>query len=125
MTALAETNPLSPSPNQTLLAPAPTRMLAPPPHREVSDMEFEDVVRGALEAVEGTLLFKVRVGSGSDVQHVAAAAVGIGDGRQYLLLTLPLSGGALKVETAARSENPLARIAESYAGLMDVFKAAA
>ena len=45
--------------------------------------------------------------------------------RQFLLLTLPISGGALKVETAARSTNPVARIAAAYAGLMDAFKAAA
>jgi hypothetical protein len=41
------------------------------------------------------------------------------------LLTLPIDGGQLKVETVARSASPLARIAASYAGLMDVFKAAA
>lgn len=109
---------------QVLLAPAQTRLL-PPPRRSVSDSEFEDTVRGALESVGGTLLFKVTLDTGPDAQHIAAAAVGVGTGKQFLLLTLPLSGGALKVETAARSSSPLAGIAESYAGLMDVFQAAA
>ena len=71
------------------------------------------------------LLFKVRLGTGEEGHHVAAAVVGDGEARQFLLLTLPASGGPLKVETAARSGNPLAGIAASYAGLMDVFKAAA
>ena len=46
-------------------------------------------------------------------------------GRQFLLLTLPAGGGQLKVETAAQQRQPARRIAASYAGLMDVFKAAA
>ena len=50
----------------------------------------------------------------------------LGENRQFLLLTLPAQGGGqLKVETTSRSDSPLARIAESYAGLMDVLKAAA
>lgn len=95
------------------------------PHQEVSEKDFEDVVRGALEAVGGTLLFKVKIGESSEGEHVAAAAVGDGKGRQFLLLTLPAGGGHLKVETAAKSESPLAHIAASYAGLMDAFQAAA
>ncbi|MDQ2634770.1 MAG: hypothetical protein M3Y78_13650 [Pseudomonadota bacterium] len=108
------------------LLPAPdTRLLSPPSEREVSDDDFEEVVRGALEAVGGTLLFKMKVGADGQAHHAAAAAVGLGHSRQFLLLTLPAQGGQLKVETTSRSESPLARIAESYAGLMDVLKAAA
>jgi hypothetical protein len=109
---------------QTLLAAADTKLLAPPEH-EVSDNDFEEVVRGALEAVGGTLLFKMKVGADDEAHHAAAAAVGLGEGRQFLLLTLPTHGGQLKVETTSRSNSPLAGIAESYAGLMDVLKAAA
>ena len=58
-------------------------------------------------------------------EHVAAASIGDGSRRQFLLLTLPTSGGALKVETTSSSSNPVAGIAAAYAGLMDVFKAAA
>ena len=111
---------------QALIAPSDTKLLAPPASQEVSDNDFEEVVRGALEAVGGTLLFKIKVGADSGAQHAAAAAVGLGDSRQFLLLTLPAQGGGqLKVETTSRSNSPLARIAESYAGLMDVLKAAA
>ena len=112
-------------PEAQLLLPAPqTRLLAAPRH-DVSDQDFEEVVRGALESVGGSLLFKMRLAEGGQGQHVAAAAVGSGDARQFLLLTLAEAGGQLKVEPAARSGNPLATIAASYAGLMDAFQAAA
>jgi hypothetical protein len=108
---------------QTLLAAADAELLAP--EREVSDDDFEKVVRGALEAVGGRLLFKMKVGADDEAHHAAAASVGLGESRQFLLLTLPAHGGQLKVETTSRSSSPLAQIAESYAGLMDVLKVAA
>ena len=82
-------------------------------------------MRGALDAVGGTLLFKMTVEAEGAAHHAAAAAVGTGETRQFLLLTLPVNGGRLRVETTARSASPLAGIAASYAGLLDVFKAAA
>ena len=123
-------NPVDHHPEPTteapILLPAPdTERLAPMESHEVSDNDFEEVVRGALEAVGGTLLFKMKVGADDEAHHAAAAAVGLGNNRQFLLLTLPTHGGQLKVETTSRSKSPLARIAESYAGLMDVLKAAA
>jgi hypothetical protein len=96
-----------------------------PEDKAVSQEEFAEVVGGALEAVGGRLLFKMQVGTEAERQHVAAASVGDGEKRQFLLLTLPASGGALKVETTASSKNPIAGIAAAYAGLMDVFQAAA
>ena len=98
--------------------------LTPDP-KAVSDDQFAEVVGGALEAVGGTLLFKMCVDKDGESQHVAAACIGDGGNRQFLLLTLPTAGGALKVETAARSTNPVAGIAAAYAGLMDAFQAAA
>ena len=123
-------NPVDHHPEPTteapILLPAPdTERLAPMESHEVSDNDFEEVVRGALEAVGGTLLYKMKVGADNEAHHAAAAAVGLGESRQFLLLTLPTHGGQLKVETTSRSKSPLARIAESYAGLMDVLKAAA
>ena len=91
----------------------------------ISEDEFVELVGGALEAVGGTLLFKMCVQNEGESQHVAAACVGDGGNRQFLLLTLPTGGGALKVETASRSTNPVAGIAAAYAGLMDAFQAAA
>lgn len=96
-----------------------------PTTKIVSEEEFIEVVGGALEAVGGQLLFKMCVENDGEGQHVAAAAVGDGGDRQFLLLTLPTGGGPLKVETASRSTNPVAGIAAAYAGLMDAFKTAA
>jgi hypothetical protein len=96
-----------------------------PEAKTVSEDEFVEVVGGALEAVGGTLLFKMCVKGEGEGQHVAAASVGDGGNRQFLLLTLPTGGGALKVETTSKSSNPVAGIAAAYAGLMDVFQAAA
>ena len=112
-------------PESLVLLPTQETKLMAPPRRDISEADFEEVVRGALEAVGGTLLFKMRIDTEGQAHHAAAAAVGVGESRQFLLLTLPMEGGQLKVETAARSASPLARIAASYAGLMDVFKAAA
>ncbi|MER9926269.1 hypothetical protein NKJ84_25840 [Mesorhizobium sp. M0048] len=96
-----------------------------PDAKTVSEDEFVEVVGGALEAVGGTLLFKMCVENEGEGQHVAAACVGDGGNRQFLLLTLPTSGGALKVETTSKSTNPVAGIAAAYAGLLDAFQAAA
>jgi hypothetical protein len=99
--------------------------LAPDKGETVTQDAFAEVVDGALEAVGGRLLFKMQVEADGQRQHVAAASVGDGDQRQFLLLTLPVDGGALKVETAAKSTSPAAGIAAAYAGLMDVLQAAA
>ena len=48
-----------------------------------------------------------------------------GPARQFLVLSLPVAGGKLSVETAARSRNPVAGIAAAYAGLADAFAHAA
>jgi hypothetical protein len=96
-----------------------------PPGKGVSQEEFAEVVAGALEAVGGRLLFKMEIGTEGERQHLAAASVGEGERRQFLLLSLPVGGGKLKVESAASSENPVANITAAYAGLMDVLQAAA
>jgi len=96
-----------------------------PPGKGVSQEEFAEVVAGALEAVGGRLLFKMEIGTEGERRHLAAASVGEGERRQFLLLSLPVGGGKLKVESAASSENPVANITAAYAGLMDVLQAAA
>ena len=123
-TQTAATQPDRTAKGAVLLEPGETESAASP-GTEVTDEEFAKVVRGALEAVGGTLLFKVRIGTGQTAHNVAAASVGGGDGRQFLLLSLPATGGQLKVEMAVRSASPLAGIAASYAGLMDALQAAA
>jgi hypothetical protein len=90
----------------------------------ISDETFEYLVRQALDAVHGTMLFKIRLGDDDNGHHVAAASIGeVGD-QQFLVLTLPVGGGRLRVETAAKSESPVARIVASYAGLALAFAAA-
>ena len=91
----------------------------------VSDETFEYLVRQALDAVHGIMLFKMRLDDDSGGQHVAAASIGEGRNQQFLVLTLPVVGGRLRVETAAKSKSPVARIVASYAGLAQAFAAAA
>lgn len=106
-----------------LLPPATIMMLPTGPC--VSEEDFADIVQTALDAVGGTLLFRDRIAVDDKDEHVAAAFVDDGSQRQFVLLSLDAAGGKLRVETVARSDCPLARIAESYAGLLDAFKAAA
>jgi hypothetical protein len=91
----------------------------------VSDQAFEEVVSGALGAVGGTLLFKMRVDQAKEPHHAAAAFVGQGESRQFLILTMPIAGGHLSVETTAKSKSPIAGIAAAYANLADAFSHAA
>lgn len=118
------TGPVAHTQGVILLPPPHTRLLEAP-NRIVSDNEFDDIVRGALSAVGGKLLFKIVIDVDGKPHHAAAASVGEGELRQFLLLTLPVHGGHLQVETTTRSSSPLAGIAASYAGLLDVLKAAA
>lgn len=92
---------------------------------DVSEAEFTQMVDDALEAVGGILLFKMRLDEDGDDKHVAAASIGDGARRQFLLLSLPVSGGKLKVESASRSSSPLAKLAEAYVGVVEAFRAAA
>ncbi|CAI2935742.1 hypothetical protein N7E70_023725 [Aminobacter sp. NyZ550] len=91
----------------------------------VTEEEFTQLVDDALEAVGGILLFKMRIDDDGEDKHVAAASIGDGARRQFLLLSLPVSGGKLKVESASRSTSPLAKLAEAYVGVVEAFRAAA
>jgi len=91
----------------------------------VSESEFAHMVDDALEAVGGILLFKMRLDEAGEDKHVAAASIGDGARRQFLLLSLPVTGGKLKVESASRSTSPLAKLAEAYVGVVEAFRAAA
>ena len=114
---------LNPDSPVLLLPPATIMMLPTGPC--VSEEDFADIVQTALEAVGGTFLFKDRIAVDDRDEHVAAAFVDDGNERQFVLLSLDAAGGRLRVETVSGSERPLARIAESYAGLLDAFNTAA
>lgn len=93
-------------------------------NQNLVSMGFEDSIRAALEKTGGEILFQMRV-ENEDCQRVAAVRIGQGEERELALVIMPPDGGLMRVEPLARSTNPLARITESYAGLMDVFRAAA
>ena len=93
-------------------------------NQNLVSLGFEESIRAALEGTGGEMLFQMRLEDG-DCQRVAAVRIGNGDEREFALVIMPPGGGIMRVEPVAQSSNPLARIAESYAGLMDVFRAAA
>jgi hypothetical protein len=91
-------------------------------NQNLVSLGFEESIRVALERIGGEILFQMRI-ENEDCQRVAA--VRLGDERELALVIMPPNGGLMRVEPVAQSTNPLARITESYAGLMDVFRAAA
>jgi hypothetical protein len=93
-------------------------------NQNVVSLGFEGSIRTALEGVGGEVLFQMRLEK-EDCQRVAAVRIGTGEEREFALVIMPPGGGIMRVEPVSQSTNPLARIAESYAGLMDVFGAAA
>ena len=70
------------------------------------------------------MLFQMRL-ENEDCQRVAAVRIGTASERELALVIMPPDGGLMRVEPVAQSSNPIATITESYAGLMDVFRAAA
>ncbi len=93
-------------------------------NQNLVSMGFEDSIRAALERTGGEILFQMRI-ENEDCQRVAAVRIGDGEEREFALVIMPPNGGLMRVEPLAQSTNPLARITESYAGLIDVFRAAA
>lgn len=93
-------------------------------NQNLVSLGFEESIRVALDRVGGEILFQMRL-ENEDCQRVAAVQLGQGEEREFALVIMPPNGGLMRVEPVAQSTNPLARITKSYAGLMDVFKAAA
>jgi len=92
---------------------------------DLARLTFEDSLKAALDRLDGELLFDVKLDNVDDCQRVAAVRLGDDSGRQFALVIMPQNGGSVRVEAAAGSANPLAAIAESYAGVMDALKIAA
>jgi len=93
-------------------------------NQNLVSLGFEESIRTALEGVGGEVLFQMRLEK-EDCQRVAAVRIGIGEEQEFALVIMPPGGGIMRVEPVRQSNNPLAMITESYAGLMDVFRAAA
>ncbi|MDW6020946.1 hypothetical protein SAZ10_04135 [Mesorhizobium sp. BAC0120] len=93
-------------------------------NQNLISLSFEDSIRTALQSTGGEILFEMRM-ENEDCQRVAAVRIGSGEEKQFALVIMPPGGGLMRVEPVDQSTNPLARIAESYAGLVDVFRTAA
>jgi hypothetical protein len=93
-------------------------------NQNLVSLGFEESILTALKATGGEILFQMRL-ENKDCQRVAAVRIGREDERQFALVIMPPDGGLMRVEPVAHSSNPVAKITESYAGLMDVFHAAA
>jgi len=93
-------------------------------NQNLVSLGFEESIRVALDRIGGEMLFQMRL-ENDDCQRVAAVRLGSGDQREFALVIMPPNGGLMRVEPVAHSTNPLAGITESFAGLMDMFKAAA
>lgn len=89
-------------------------------HQDFVDLGFEGTVRRAVESIGGRLLFHMRMDGLSGCDWVAAVLLGQAEERKYALVVQPESGGTLRVEDAAESRIPVARIAAPYASLLDM-----
>jgi hypothetical protein len=76
--------------------------------------QFDRVLADA----RATLLFAVHGADVADAPSVSAVVVGEGDNRQFLIVTRPPDGNVC-VEDARTSRNPLARLAPSFAAVME------
>jgi len=85
---------------------------------------FDEAIRTALKDIGGEMLFQMRV-EREDCQLIAAVRIGIGEEQRFALVIMPPGGGLMRIEPVEQSSNPLALITESYASLMDTFRAAA
>lgn len=85
--------------------------------REMDGESFEQVVREAVEAVGGVLLFKLRLGDAEAGRWVAAAALGEAAEREIVIVELAGEGAPVAVSLASESALPIAAIAPAYAGL--------
>lgn len=93
-------------------------------NQNLISLGFEDSIRTALAGIGGEMLFQMRI-EREDCQRIAAVRIGQGEEQQFALVIMPPGGGLMRVEPLEQSNNPLAMITESYAGLVDSFRAAA
>lgn len=87
-------------------------------HQDFLQTGFEGAVRKALERIGGTMLFRMRMNGMAGCDWLAAVVLEAGGERRVALVAQPAEGGALRVEDAAASTLPVARIAEAYADIM-------
>lgn len=97
---------------------------ASPPRDSLEAVELELVLQAsadleaALERAGAKLLFRVHEGGRPDAPFSAAVAVGEGAERRFLIVRRP-ADGAVTVEPAETCGDPLARLAPSFAAVME------
>ena len=91
-------------------------------NQNLISLGFEESIQTALKDIGGEMLFQMRV-EREDCQRIAAVRIGSGEEQQFALVIMPPGGGLMRVEPVEQSSNPLALITESYASLMDTFRA--
>ena len=79
----------------------------------------------AIEAAGGAVLFQLTPPEDENVSWVAAVSFGSGEARRLAIVSVAAEDGVARVEPAEESHLPVARIVESYAGLLDRLNAAA
>jgi hypothetical protein len=80
---------------------------------------FEAILADALRNVGGKLLFDMPSQPETSSGHVAAVSLPSGEERVLALVVQSVEDGALSVEPAEQSANPVARIVPAYAGVME------
>lgn len=80
---------------------------------------FEAILSDALQNVGGQLLFDMPSQPETSSGHIAAVSLPSGEERVLALVVQSGEDGALRVEPAEQSANPVARIVPAYAGVME------
>lgn len=87
-------------------------------YQDFLEMGFEGALMQALDRIGGSMLFRMRMNGLAGCDWVAAVTLeGSGEGK-VALVAQPTEGGPLRVEEAATSDLPVARIATAYAEVM-------
>ncbi|MCT7373539.1 hypothetical protein [Chelativorans salis] len=87
-------------------------------HQDFLQTGFEGAVLLALERIGGRMLFRMRMNGMAGCDWIAAVALEGGGEETVALVAQPAEGGPLRVEDAATSDLPVARIAKAYAEIM-------
>lgn len=80
---------------------------------------FAESVQGAVEAAGYTFLFQMPAVNCEGSQKIAAISAGAGEDRRILLVHLDEDGQTVRVEAPEGSENSIAELAASYAGMLE------
>ena len=86
---------------------------------------MRDQLPEVISAAGGEVLFELSPAEAADLSWIAAVAFGEGESRRHAIVSVDADGSNARVEAAEDSDLPVARIVESYAGLLDHLRMAA